>query len=56
MFPEAEEIFERNLRVQEDLGMKGWGALDVGAHSHGAVAVGADTQPATETAQEDKTA
>ena len=56
VFPEAEDIFERNMHVLEDLGLKGWRALDVGAHSHGAVAVGADTQPATETAQEDKTA
>lgn len=30
-FPEAEEIFERNIEVLEKLGMDGWQALDVGA-------------------------
>ena len=32
-FPEAEEIFERNIEVLEKLGRQGWGALDVGAHA-----------------------
>lgn len=30
-FPEAEEIFERNIEVVEKLGAEGWRALDVGA-------------------------
>ena len=30
-FPEAEEIFERNIEVVEKLGAAGWAALDVGA-------------------------
>lgn len=30
-FPEAEEIFERNIEVLEQLGPEGWKALDVGA-------------------------
>ncbi len=30
-FPEAEEIFERNIEVLEKLGAEGWRALDVGA-------------------------
>ncbi|HCL84934.1 MAG TPA: DUF1415 domain-containing protein [Comamonadaceae bacterium] len=30
-FPEAEEIFERNIEVLEKLGADGWKALDVGA-------------------------
>ncbi|AVP58705.1 DUF1415 domain-containing protein [Pulveribacter suum] len=30
-FPEAEEIFERNIEVLEKLGAEGWKALDVGA-------------------------
>lgn len=29
-FPEAEEIFERNIEVLERLGMQGWTELDVG--------------------------
>ena len=40
VFPEAEEIFERNIEVLERLGMQGWNALDVGARcpmGHGAV-------------------
>ena len=32
-FPEAEEIFERNIDVLEKLGKQGWDALDVGAHA-----------------------
>ena len=32
-FPEAEEIFERNIEVLEKLGKPGWDALDVGAHA-----------------------
>ncbi|MBF5003839.1 DUF1415 domain-containing protein [Diaphorobacter caeni] len=32
-FPEAEEIFERNIEVLEKLGKQGWDALDVGAHA-----------------------
>ena len=58
VFPDAEEIFDRNMHVLEDLGMKGWRALDVGAHSQGAVSADADanTQPANSPAQEDKTA
>ena len=32
-FPEAEEIFERNIDVLEKLGAQGWQALDVGAHA-----------------------
>ncbi len=32
-FPEAEEIFERNIEVLEKLGKQGWDELDVGAHS-----------------------
>lgn len=32
-FPEAEEIFERNIEVLEKLGSKGWSDLDVGAHA-----------------------
>ncbi|WP_353235536.1 DUF1415 domain-containing protein [Diaphorobacter ruginosibacter] len=32
-FPEAEEIFERNIEVLEQLGSKGWSELDVGAHA-----------------------
>ena len=32
-FPEAEEIFERNIDVLEKLGKSGWDALDVGAHA-----------------------
>lgn len=31
-FPEAEEIFERNIEVLERLGAQGWAALDVGPH------------------------
>ena len=31
VFPEAEEIFERNIEVLERLGMQGWVDLDVGA-------------------------
>jgi hypothetical protein len=39
-FPEAEEIFERNIETLERLGAQGWAALDVGprcpmAHSSG---------------------
>ena len=30
VFPEAEEIFERNIEVLERLGMQGWADLDVG--------------------------
>ena len=30
-FPEAEEIFERNIEVLEKLGKHGWDALDLGA-------------------------
>lgn len=30
-FPEAEEIFERNIEVLEKLGKDGWDALDLGA-------------------------
>lgn len=30
-FPEAEEIFERNIEVLEKLGKHGWNALDLGA-------------------------
>ena len=30
-FPEAEEIFERNMEVLEKLGKDGWDALDLGA-------------------------
>lgn len=30
-FPEAEEIFERNMEVLEKLGKEGWDALDLGA-------------------------
>ena len=30
VFPEAEEIFERNIEVLERLGAEGWKALDVG--------------------------
>ena len=37
VFPDAEEIFDRNMHVLEDMGMKGWRALDVGAHSQAAV-------------------
>ena len=40
VFPEAEEIFERNIEVLERLGMQGWKALDVDARcpmGHGAV-------------------
>lgn len=38
-FPEAEEIFERNIETLERLGAQGWAALDVGprcpvAHDH----------------------
>ncbi|MBY0409792.1 MAG: DUF1415 domain-containing protein [Burkholderiaceae bacterium] len=33
-FPGAEIIFERNMQVLEDLGIKGWQALDVGAHDN----------------------
>lgn len=32
-FPEAEEIFERNIDTLEALGAAGWAALDVGAGS-----------------------
>ncbi|MBS0468822.1 MAG: DUF1415 domain-containing protein [Proteobacteria bacterium] len=38
-FPEAEEIFERNIEVLEQLGMPGWEKLDVGPRcpmGHGA--------------------
>ena len=58
VFPDAEDIFERNMHLLEDLGMKGWRALDVGAHSQGAVSADADanTQPATLPASENKTA
>lgn len=45
VFPEAQDIFERNMHVLEDLGMKGWRALDVGAHRHGAVIEGASDVP-----------
>jgi hypothetical protein len=31
-FPEADEIFERNMRTLETLGHAGWKALDVGRH------------------------
>ncbi|MGZ9711972.1 DUF1415 domain-containing protein [Glaciimonas sp. GNP009] len=30
-FPEAAEIFEKNLQTMEDLGILGWGKLDVAA-------------------------
>lgn len=33
VFPEAEEIFERNIEVLEKLGTQGWKDLDVGAHA-----------------------
>lgn len=33
-FPDAEAIFERNMQVLEGLGVKGWQALDVGAHDN----------------------
>ena len=32
-FPEAEEIFEKNIDVLEKLGNQGWADLDVGAHA-----------------------
>ena len=39
-FPEAEDIFERNIEVLEQLGAEGWQALDVGPrcprHAHAA--------------------
>ena len=58
VFPEAEDIFERNMHVLEDLGMKGWRALDVGAHSSGsgAEAGNGDGEPASAAMEEDKTA
>ena len=61
VFPEAQDIFERNMHVLEDLGMKGWRALDVGAHSGGSGS-GAkagdviDAEPAPAAVEEDKTA
>ncbi|MPM32163.1 hypothetical protein SDC9_78722 [bioreactor metagenome] len=33
VFPEAEQIYERNIEVLEKLGMQGWEQLDVGAHA-----------------------
>ena len=58
VFPEAEDIFERNMEVLEHLGLKGWRALDVGAHSNGngkkAGNAGGGTAPAAR--EEDKTA
>ena len=57
VFPEAEDIFERNMHVLEDLGMKGWRALGVGAHSHAAVVQSvADGQFASAAAEEGKPA
>ncbi|MGD9773506.1 DUF1415 domain-containing protein [Diaphorobacter sp.] len=45
VFPEAEEIFERNMEVLERLGAQGWADLDVGprcaAHSPANAAKGA---------------
>lgn len=32
VFPEADAIYERNIRLLEDMGMEGWRALDVGRH------------------------
>ena len=54
VFPEAEDIFERNMHVLEDLGMKGWRALDVGAHSHGVVSEGAADGPVAIAAMEEQ--
>ena len=31
-FPQAEEIFEKNIQTLTELGAQGWAALDVGAH------------------------
>ena len=41
-FPEAEEIFERNIEVLEKLGKAGWDALDLGARCPVAHAPGKD--------------
>ena len=35
-FPEAEEIFGRNIQTMEALGLEGWAALDVGPSSRAA--------------------
>ena len=40
-FPEADAIYERNIRLLEDMGMEGWRALDVGRHSPEATGAGA---------------
>ena len=32
VFPEADEIFEKNIRTLTELGVQGWAALDVSAH------------------------
>ena len=31
-FPQADEIFEKNIQTLTELGAQGWAALDVGAH------------------------
>jgi uncharacterized protein len=31
-FPQAEEIFEKNMQALSELGLAGWAALDVGPH------------------------
>ncbi len=31
-FPQADEIFEKNIQTMTELGAQGWAALDVGAH------------------------
>ena len=54
VFPEAEDIFERNMHVLEDLGMKGWRALDVGAHSQAAVSESAADGPVAIAAMEEQ--
>src|SRR6218665_397144 len=42
VFPEAQEIFERNIELLERLGAAGWADLDVGPHwPEGAAAKGA---------------
>ena len=42
VFPEAQEIFERNIELLEHLGAAGWADLDVGPHwPEGAAAKGA---------------
>ena len=47
-FPEAGQIFERNIETLKQLGADGWAALGVGASTNGSSSVDAPTTPETD--------